>query len=403
MINNSKMSALEDVWVQLFVLVLVVSGIFSAHYFLRKNTLPAALPAASPALPGIARETPRVPVRAAQPVVQESVPKVAGRWVVAARRGPDVDCSSLSEALTGAADGDIITLRPGTYSVNLDISKSVTIIGGGVSPDQVVLIVKNQPVTVNSERVVLENLTLSNLNTMASNFGTLIVLGGSLTLRNAKLLSEGDTVRVMGADFNVSDSSLKGGTTLSVSGKSRVKIIRCVLTGEYTAVMAQGGEVDLSLENSRIQDTRGTGLMASKFAWVKMSDMFISGNVTAGVSVYSGAEVTITNSKITDNRECGVLVEDGGRVILEKVRLARNKCGVGFTGPGTLDARNSHFSELSLGAIAVQPGLGNSAVIRGYKNFGLLVPGEKKAAKAAKTAKAARAEKKPDEFEEAEE
>jgi hypothetical protein len=88
--------------------------------------------------------------------------------------------------------------------------------------------------------------------------------------------------------------------------------------------------------------------------------------------------VRLSQVKIVDNRESGVRIDGGGKVFLEQVQVSRNRCGVGFTGLGTLESRNSQFSELALGAVAVKPGLEQSIIIRGSGNVGLKVPGERK-------------------------
>jgi hypothetical protein len=149
------------------------------------------------------------------------------------------------------------------------------------------------------------------------------------------------------------------------------------LTGQETAVWAEGGGTEVRLEGSRIQDSRGTGLEASRFALVRLEDVTLSGNVGAAVVVDSGAEIRITRAKIVDNRDCGVRVGGGGKVRLEQVRLTRDRCGVGFVGLGTLEAHNSQFEELALGAVAVKPGLERGVTIRGSGNVGLKIPGQK--------------------------
>ncbi|HBA62100.1 MAG TPA: hypothetical protein DCZ92_15050, partial [Elusimicrobia bacterium] len=80
------------------------------------------------------------------------------------------------------------------------------------------------------------------------------------------------------------------------------------------------------------------------------------------------------------NGECGAYIEENGKLVLEKVTLTRNKCGVGFAGAGSLEARGNKFSDNTLGAVAVSPLQGDKALITGGGNSGLLVPGEKRAA-----------------------
>jgi hypothetical protein len=374
MSQASQPSASEDVWVQLFALLAVVSGILSAHYYWQRPLPPAAAGVSAPQAAGA---SPAEPAAAPAPQAAASVPRTAGRWVVDPRMGPDADCAGLGEALAGSRDGDVIVLRPGTYEESVDISKSVTISGSGVSPDQVMITnASRQTLSIIAGRVALENLSLSN--TGLKSCWALTVAKARLSLRNVRLRSGGQGVLVADGDLDASDCELDARTALFVSGKSRVTLLHTTLTAEETAVSADGGGVDLRIDSSRIQDSRGTGLEAARFALVRLNDVTLSGNASAAMVIRSRAEVRVTRAKIVDNRECGVRIEDHGKAYLEQAQVARNRCGVGFTGPGTLEARNCQFSELALGAVAVKPGLEKSVEIRGYGNVGLKIPGERK-------------------------
>jgi hypothetical protein len=372
----SQPSATEDVWVQLFALLAVVSGVLSAHSYWQRSLPGPAAPAEVPISVSAEALQPAAPPAAAPPAASSvSAPRTAGRWVVDSRMSADADCASLGAAVAGARDGDVIVLRPGTYEEGVQVSKSLTISGAGVSPDQVVLTHSGpKTLAISGGRVTLENLSLAN--TGLRSYWVLSLAMGRLTMRNVRFRSAGQGMLVVDGDLDASDCDLDGRTALSVSGKSRVRLVHDTLSGEEAAVSADGGGVDLSIEGSRIQDSRGLGLEASRFALVRMNDVTLSGNVSAAVSIASGAEVRITQAKIVDNRDCGVRIDGGAKVFLEQAQLERDRCGVGFVGLGTLEARNSRFSELALGAVAVKPGLESSVSIRGSGNVGLKIPGQ---------------------------
>ena len=103
-------------------------------------------------------------------------------------------------------------------------------------------------------------------------------------------------------------------------------------------------------------------------------DTTIIGNTLAAVSVYDGAQVKIKGSVISGNRECGVILDSGGQVSLDRTTVSRNKCGVGFSGPGALEARDSVFSDLAMGTVAIKEGYEDAVTIRGRGNTGLKIP-----------------------------
>jgi len=337
---DPKMSVFEDVWMQVFSLLLIVSGIFSLHYMLRpaqaapQPVLPAALPAA--VQPALAR--PSAPAAAALPpetaAKKPDVPKGPGRWVVGNDGGPGINCSSLGDAVARAADGDSIVVRPGAYEVSVLTSKSLTISGGGRSPEEVKLTNPINPTfAVSGGRVVLQNLTLAN--TSQVDYWALSVSRAALVLLNVNVRSSGKGVRVLGADLEASDCEFEAGAALSISGKSKVKLTGVSMTGRVIGVSVQDSSADLQVDGSRISGGGGAGLRALDGAWAKVSGTTISGNRYAGIMVASGAEVRVSNSKITGNGECGAYIEENGKLVLEKVTLTRNKCGVGFAGAGS--------------------------------------------------------------------
>ena len=403
MSNDAKTSLLEDVWMQVFILLLIVSGVFSLHYMLRPAqallpALPAELPAASlpaqaPARAAETAEPVRQAVPAAAPQPEEAAekpaePKKPGRWVVGKDGGPGVNCASLGDAVSRAADGDSIVVQPGSYEVSVLVSKSLTISGGGSSPDAVELTNALSPTfAVTGGRVVMQNLTVAN--TSEVDYWALSVSRAALTLRNVNVKSASKGVKVQGGDLEASDCEFEASAGLAVSGKSKVKLSGVSVAGRVIGISAQDSLADLQLDDSHISGGGGVGLRVSDGAWARVSGTTISGNRYAGLMVASGAEVRVAKSQLTGNGECGAYIEENGKLVLEKVTLTRNKCGVGFAGAGTLEVRGNKFADNSMGAIAVSPLQGDKAVITGSGNSGLLVPGEKRPAAKKRAATAA--------------
>ncbi|OIO04212.1 MAG: hypothetical protein COX65_06560 [Elusimicrobia bacterium CG_4_10_14_0_2_um_filter_56_8] len=390
---DPKATLLEDVWLQVFVLLLIVSGVFSLHYMLHSPQAmqpapPAALPSA--ALPARAGAPLPGPVSQSAPAAAEekpALPKTPGRWVVGKAGAPGVNCASLGDAVARAADGDSVVVQPGTYDVSVLTSKSLTISGGGSSPEAVELTNSLNPTfAVSGGRVEMKNLTIANTSDV--DYWALSVTRGTMVLSGVKIKSSSKGVKVQGANLEASDCEFEGSAGLSVSGKSRVKLTDVSVTGRLIGISAQDALADLQLESSQISDGGGAGLRVSDGAWARVSGTTISGNRYAGIMVASGAEVRVSNSKLTNNGECGGYIEENGKLVLEQVTLTRNKCGVGFAGAGTLEARGNKFADNSMGAIAVSPLQGDKAIITGAGNTGLLVPGEKRPAAKKRAARA---------------
>ncbi len=391
MSTDPKASLLEDVWLQVFALLLIVSGVFSLHYMLSPGRTAPVLPAATlPVqvnLPQAETQPEAEPqaasTAAAQPPVvaaqKPAAPKIPGRWVVGKEGGTGVNCASLGDAVSRAVDGDSIVVQPGSYEVSVLASKSLTISGGGSSPEDVELTNSLGPTfAISGGRMVMQNLTITN--TSEVDYWALSVSRGALVLRNVNIKSSGKGVKVQGGDLEASDCEFEAGAGLSVSGKSKVKLTGVSITGRVVGITAQDSLADLQLDDSHITGGGGAGLRVSDGAWARISGTTISGNRYAGIMVASGAEVRVAKSQLTGNGECGAYIEENGKLALERVTLTRNKCGVGFAGAGSLEVRGNKFSDNSMGAIAVSPLQGDKAMITGSGNSGLLVPGEKRPA-----------------------
>lgn len=401
MSTGNKMSVFEDVWLQVLTLLLIVSGIFSLHFMLRpaqalQPALPASLPAALPAAvqPAPATGTPTVdaqpaPARAAAPAAvagpnaapgeKFAAPRTPGRWVVGNDGDPAINCASLGDAVARAADGDSIVVRPGTYEVSVLTSKSLTISGGGRTPGEVELTNPINPTfAISGGRMVMQNLTIANNSQV--DYWALSVSQAALVLRNVNIRSSGKGLRLLDSELEATDCAVEAGTAVFISGKSRAKLTGVALTGRVIGISLQDTLADLQLENSRISGGGGAGIRVSDGAWARILGTAISGNRYAGIMVASGAEVRVSRSQLTGNGECGAYIEENGKLVLEKVTLTRNKCGVGFAGAGSLEVRGNKFADNTLGAVAVSPLQGDKALITGGGNSGLLVPGEKRPA-----------------------
>lgn len=362
----------DDTWVQVLGLIALSSGAFTAHYLLRApraaagEANPVAAPAKAPALPPAARA----------PASGALKPRLPGHWLVDARGGVEADCTTIQAALAAASDGDRITVKPGVYRGYLAVSKSVNIQGSGSSPDEVELTHNGpQTVTVAGGRAVLGNLTVAN----TGGAGAWVVLAtkGRLSLERVKMRASGNGIRVIDSEFAASDSDLSGLRALYLEGATRASILGTALSGREAALTATGGGVKVRLKGGFVRDSAGIGIEASQFARISLEETAVTGNLGAGVSVRSGADFKAADARFANNRDCALRI-DGGFASLENVKVERNRCGIGLVGRATVDVNNSVFSELSLGALAVKPGMEDAVVVRGTGNTGLKVPAVKR-------------------------
>ncbi len=401
MSENRDISVIADVWVQVFTLLLIVSAVFSLHYLLAAP--PAAAPPAAPAAaegtapdpapqaapqpaPAAAAPaaTPAAPVSAAAPAAASPADRV--QWVVSKESEKR---TTLGSVIAMARDGDTILVQPGRYDVSALIGKSLTITGGGASPAEVELTHAFSPtLSVNGGDLTLRNLTIGNTATLEH--WTLSISRGKLNMRGVRLKSSVKGLKAVDSSVEASDCEFDAETAVFVSGRSNARFSDVSLTGSYIGLRVEDGTAEVLLEDS-IVSKGGTGIVAAGGARVEIKGTTVSGHTAYALAAGSGAEIRVKDSSLTENADCAAFIHDtDGRVVLEKVLLRRNKCGVQFAGKGSLDVRLSRFRDNSMGAVALSPLQGDLAVITGHGNEGFTVPGEKKPAARKRAAAAPR-------------
>ncbi|MBI3297838.1 MAG: right-handed parallel beta-helix repeat-containing protein [Elusimicrobia bacterium] len=337
--------AYEDAWVQALAILALISGIYTVRsYAAGVYTSPPAVPAPAP---------PAAPLPA--PV----------RPAVRAER-------DLAALVAQAAAGATVVLPPGRYAGPIELTKYVVLRGGGSSPDDVVISAAGpRTITVSGVSAMLINLTVENEG--GAGGAAVYASGGTVATRQVTIRSSGTGVWAVGSNLQLVSAEISGRVGVLIEAGARGSIQLTSVTGREAAVTATGSDVNVAIERGRLESPEGTGLAVSRFARVRLSRSTVSGSRSSGVLALTGAEVSVSGSELRDNQGCGVRLGDA-QVKLDNVLLQRNQCGVGFVGAGMLTVDNSRFLELSMGAIAVKPGLAGKITVKGKDNYGLSIP-----------------------------
>ncbi|MBI5201125.1 MAG: right-handed parallel beta-helix repeat-containing protein [Elusimicrobia bacterium] len=359
---ESELSVTEDVWMQMLALLAAVTGVFTAADLWPKLIKPPAEPlaaVAAPAAPSPAPPRPRAP----------------GEALIVNGTGGGPYYKTIAQALAAASEGSTILIQPGVYDQGVVIDRSITLVGGGTKPSDVTLTSSDAPVTLTlaSGRVFIKNLVVSSPKDTEF-AASLQIDGGSAVLEQVSIAASRAGVRVRSGQLDANDSFFEAGRGIVLEGRGRASLLRTSVTAGSTGIAILGmGE--LRVESSELR-AGGSAIEAGQFAKVRLSEVSITGCGGAGIAARSGAELNISRSKITDNKGCGVSV-DGASVVLDNVLFARERCGVGFLGAGSLESVRSEYSKLELGPLAIKPGRERDVVVKGSGNVGLDIPERK--------------------------
>ncbi len=250
----------------------------------------------------------------------------------------DLSCSdltgtpfcSLSAGIAAAIDGDTISIGAGTYSENLTVLKSLTIVGAG-SAATIVDGGGIDRVIFTQGTVVISDLTVQNGDAGDSGLGGGIwANGGSLTL----------------TDSVVRNNIASDGGGIGIGASVQLRVVRSLITDNTatnSSSTGSGGGLDISGSPTHIIDStisdntsdyEGGGIFNLGYE-TKISNSTISGNFTLGTGggaalvngSGSSANIVISSTTITGNTAnaySGGILNNYGEVRLHNSLVAGN-------------------------------------------------------------------------------
>lgn len=184
------------------------------------------------------------------------------------------DHTSVQAAVTHAAPGARVLVRPGFYRGGLVLDKPLEIIGEGSQEDIIIEAVRADALVFNT------------------NFGRV----ANLTLR------QNGGGRWYGVDI----------------AQGRLELEDCDISSKSLACVAIHGGADPRLRRNRIHDGQQTGVLAYDDARGTLEENEISGNGFSGIEITAAADPVVRRNRIHDNVGLGVYVYNAGRGTFEE-------------------------------------------------------------------------------------
>ncbi|MFI1508257.1 right-handed parallel beta-helix repeat-containing protein [Streptomyces sp. NPDC020597] len=269
--------------------------------------------------------------------------------------------ASLAAALEAAAEGDVLTIAPGTYRENLVVERPVTLRGPEGSPGSVRLApVDGVPLTVRASAVV-QDLHVEGQDAAAPAVlveeGTPELLDLRIVTRSAAGVevrgSARPTVRRCTVDnpagigiavvdggggvFEECEVLAAGQAGIAVRGGARPRFERCRVhhtagaglsaTGDHTALEAVGCEV---------YEVRGSGVQVSARATAHLTDCDVHRTTADGVTLDTDAVLTLADCRIHDIPENAVDLRSRSVLTLTRTTVRQfGRNGLSVWDPGT--------------------------------------------------------------------
>lgn len=269
--------------------------------------------------------------------------------------------TSLAAALEAAADGDVLTIAPGTYRENLVLQRAITLRGPEGSPGSVrIAPVDGVPLTVRASAVV-QDLHVEGQDAAAP---ALLVEEGTPELRDIRVVTRSaagievrgaarPTVRRCTVDnpagvgiavldgaggvFEDCEVVAAGQAGVAVRGGAHPRLERCRVhhtsgaglsaTGEHSALEAVGCEV---------YEVRGSGVQITGRATAHLTDCDVHRTTADGVTLDTDAVLTLADCRIHDIPENAVDLRSRSVLTLTRTTVRQfGRNGLSVWDPGT--------------------------------------------------------------------
>ncbi|MEU9166546.1 right-handed parallel beta-helix repeat-containing protein [Streptomyces sp. NPDC048420] len=269
--------------------------------------------------------------------------------------------ASLAAALEAAADGDVLTVAPGTYRENLIVQRAVTLRGPEGSPGSVrIAPVDGVPLTVRASAVVqdlhvegqdaaapallVEEGTpeLADIRVITRSAAGIEVRGGARpTVRRCTVDNPaGVGIAVLdgaGGVFEECEIVAAGQSGVSVRGGAHPRLERSrihhtsgaglAVTGENSALEAVGCEV---------YEVRGSGVQITGRATAHLTDCDVHRTTADGVTLDTDAVLTLADCRIHDIPENAVDLRSRSVLTLTRTTVRQfGRNGLSVWDPGT--------------------------------------------------------------------
>ncbi|MEU1532495.1 right-handed parallel beta-helix repeat-containing protein [Streptomyces fagopyri] len=269
--------------------------------------------------------------------------------------------ASLAAALEAAADGDVLTVAPGTYRENLVVQRAVTLRGPEGSPGSVrIAPVDGVPLTVRASAVV-QDLHVEGQDSAAP---ALLVEEGTPELLDMRIVTRSSagievrggarpTVRRCTVDnpagvgiavldggggvFEECEVVAAGQSGIAVRGGGRPRLERCRVHHTSGAGLSATGE-NSSLEavGCEVYEVKGSGVQITGRAAAHLTDCDVHRTTSDGVTLDTDAVLTLADCRIHDIPENAVDLRSRSVLTLTRTTVHKfGRNGLSVWDPGT--------------------------------------------------------------------
>lgn len=265
--------------------------------------------------------------------------------------GPSEKFKTISEAVAQAEPGAKITIKAGTYSENLVISKAITLVGEN-NKSCIIQNRANGPTISLSGKAIISQLSINN---KSGNSDSTVIISGDGTISHCII---NNSAPAASPDFNAGIEVKNGQPTIANNSVSSAKGM---------GITVLGGAPEIT--SNTISDCGIYGLWYNGRAQGSVRGNQIRQNSKSGVGIKSGGAPNFVSNMVVNNNENGLFIYSDGAGKYENNEISSNKMyGLDIWDASTQTLHNNVIDKNRRGGILVRGKKANPRI--GTNNFG---------------------------------
>lgn len=247
----------------------------------------------------------------------------------------------ITDALTAAPAGARITVKPGTYTESLTLSKLVTIEGQG---DRSRIIVQSETgncILMDTDEATVSGLSLRCVaGSRGLNYFAVNIPKGRLLLRDCDITSDSlacvaihnAAARPYLVDCVIHDGN-QGGVVVYENGGGVIE--DCDVYGNTNAALQIKTGGNPTVRRCTFRDGKQGGVYVYENGGGVIEDCEVYGNTNSGLQIATGGNPTVRRCTFRDGKASGVFVNENGDGVIEDCKVyANTKAGFAITNGG---------------------------------------------------------------------
>ncbi|GAB4276487.1 MAG: hypothetical protein Kow0029_18500 [Candidatus Rifleibacteriota bacterium] len=258
--------------------------------------------------------------------------------------GPTGNFKTIAEAIKAAPDNATIKIQPGSYNENLNISKSVNLVGASEASCSINS--KSGDTLIINGNCSISKLTLTNSSNSPA--ATILVNGGNPAIANCVIsnASPAKPPEYIGA------ITVKGGSP-HITGNN-------IISSKAMGITVTGGSPVIS--KNLITGCQIYGIWFNGAARGQITENTIKGNLKSGIGIKNHASPSLTANIVEGNGENGLFIYSNASGRYERNRISNNNySGIEVWDAQPASIRNNTFDGNNRDALYIR---GNKSLVK---------------------------------------